>query len=444
MVIIQERFTCATLLNILAHHSYTIDKPMSQNKTANSSKKRVAVFFGGRSPEHDVSVVTGLQVLQSIDTSEYETIPVYISPDGAWLTGDVLRKRENFMLDAATLSQTIEVTLDVHGGRGGKLIPKKTGFFGKGKAIDFDVALPAFHGLIGEDGNLQGLFELANVPYTGMRTKASAILMDKISTKYFLRALNIPTLPFAVLRRPQKGYLIHEAELEKILAPVGFPCILKPAHLGSSIGVAKVRDVQEAKACLPAVFEFDTAAIAEPFVENLVEYNVAVSRVSGQIKTSAIERPKAADELLDFKQKYLSGGGKGCGKSGGKLSGSKTPGSSSEGMLSLTREINPPLPKQIESDIRDWAVRLFDAIDGTGAPRIDFIGNAKTNEIWMNEVNPCPGSFGYFLWEAAQEDRMLFTDFVSALLKEALAENARMVLPKDPVPADARLLRRRG
>lgn len=415
---------------------------MSQNKTSHSPKKRVAVFFGGRSPEHDVSVVTGLQVLQAIDTSAYETIPVYISTDGAWLVGDVLRRRENYMLDSAALAQTMEVTLDVHGGRGGKLIAKKTGFFGKGREIDFDVALPAFHGLIGEDGNLQGLFELANVPYTGMRTKASSILMDKVSTKYFLRALGIPTLPFAVLRRPQKGYLIPESDLERLLAPVGFPCILKPAHLGSSIGVAKVRNVQEAKACLPAVFEFDTAAIAEPFVENLVEYNVAVSRVSGQIRTSAIERPKASDELLDFKQKYLSGGGKGGSKNGEKLSGTKTPGTSSEGMLSLTREINPPLPKQKESDIREWAVRLFEAIDGTGVPRIDFIGNAKTNEIWMNEVNPCPGSFGYFLWEAAQ-DRILFTDLLSALLDEAFSENAKMILPKDPVPTDARLLRRR-
>ena len=193
----------------------------------------------------------------------------------------------------------------------------------------------------------------------------------------------------------------------------------------------------EAKACLPAVFEYDSVAIAEPFVENLVEYNVAVSAVSGSVKTSAIERPKTTEELLDFKQKYLSGGG-----TKGAKGGVKSP-QSSEGMLSLTREINPKLDAKMEGDIRGWATKMFTSIDGTGAPRIDFIGNAKTGQIWMNEVNPCPGSYGYFLWEAAKES-LLFTDMLSALIEEAVTENVKQALPRDPVPKDARLLRRHG
>lgn len=410
--------------------------PMSQIK--NTGKKRVAVFFGGRSPEHDVSIVTGLQVLSAIDTTRYEAFPVYIASDGDWFVGDLLREKANYMISPNALKSLMPVTLDVTANQKGTLISKKTGFFSQTKTVEFDVAMPAFHGLFGEDGNIQGLFELANIPYTGMRTKASAILMDKIATKYYLLALGIPCLPYAILKRPEEGYLIPEEKLEITLSHLGYPCIIKPAHLGSSIGVAKIRDAHEAKACLPAIFEYDPIAIAEPFVDNLVEYNIAVTKCLDGLTTSAIERPKTKDELLDFKQKYLSGG---ADKGGGKTGGSKNPGQVSEGMLSLTRDINPQISREMDQNIRKWAERLFEAVDGSGAPRIDFIGNAKTGEIWMNEVNPCPGSFGYFLWEAASEPA-LFTELLSALIEEAFEESSKSVLPKDPVPKDARLFKR--
>lgn len=403
------------------------------------NKKKIAVFFGGRSPEHDVSVITAIQVMQALDVTLYEVLPVYIALDGKWYIGDGLNKRDTFIPSDATKKNLTEVTLDMSSQRGGALIPKSQPFLGKSKPISFDVAIPAFHGLYGEDGNIQGLFELANIPYVGMRTKASSVLMDKVTSKYIFQSLGIPVLPFAAVKRPDQGYLIPEAVLEEILKPVGFPCILKPSHLGSSIGVAKVSSVEEAKACLPAIFEFDDCAIAEPFVENLVEYNVAVSKLGNDgIKTSAIERPKSSDELLDFKQKYMSGTN---GKGGNKMGGTKTFSTASEGMLSLTRDINPDVPQELENDVRRWATLMFEALDGTGAPRIDFIGNAKTGEIWMNEVNPLPGSFGYFLWEAAQ-DVILFTDLLSHLIAEAISCNIGRSLPADPVPADARLLKR--
>ncbi len=413
---------------------------MAQMKNSIMDKKKVAVFFGGRSPEHDVSVITGLQVLQAIDLSLYDPFPVYIAPDGSWYIGDYLKQRANYLLTEDDLKHVTEVTLDVKAGRGGRLIAKKSSLFGSPKVTAFDIALPCFHGLYGEDGNIQGAFELANVPYTGMRTKASAILMDKVTTKYFLKSLDIPTLPFAVLKRPDSGYLIAEEQIAKLLEPVGFPCIIKPAHLGSSIGVAKVDTPEEAKAALPAVFEYDAIAIAEPFVENLIEYNVSVFKLMGSIQTSAIERPKSTEELLDFKQKYMSGGD---GKDGGaKMGGNKTFSTASEGMLSLTRDINPDIPQEMEDNIRKWSSGVFGAIDGTGAPRIDFIGNSETGEIWMNEVNPCPGSFGYFLWEAAKKNPVFFTDLLTSLLAEAVSENMAQTLPKDPVPLGAHLLKR--
>lgn len=400
-----------------------------------TDKKTIAVFFGGRSPEHDVSVVSGLQALQAIDGTKYNAFPVYITTEGAWYTGDALRERDNYLPDRTMLASLTEVTLDVsaNGPPKGRLVPKKKSMFGGVKTIEFDVAIPAFHGPFGEDGNIQGLFETAKTPYTGMRTLASAVTMDKGLSKRLMQSLGIPTLPFAILHRADQGYSLPVEDIEAQLKHLSFPVCLKPCHLGSSIGVAKCKSAQEVSACLPAIFKYDSAAIVEPFVENLIEYNVAVAHMNGGVVTSALERPKNTEELLDFKQKYLSGGD--------NKTGQKTPGQASEGMLSLTREINPTLPEGREADIRDWANTFYSAIDGTGAPRIDFIGNEKSGEVWMNEINPCPGSFGYFLWEAAKEP-VLFTNLLTHLIEEALGYTRKMAMPADPVPMDARLHKR--
>jgi D-alanine-D-alanine ligase len=396
------------------------------------NETRVAVFLGGRSPEHDVSVITGLQALKAIDQERFVAFPVYINPRGAWFVGEPLAERRNYLPDARTQAELTEVTLSLGEPGRGVLVPKRTGLFGRRTAMEFDVALLAFHGLGGEDGQIQGLFETANVPYTGMRTLASALLMDKAATKRLLRGLDIPMLADAVVTRGPGGLPSVDA-LSALLGNMGFPCIVKPAHLGSSIGVGKADDAEAVRALLPMIFRLDRQAVIEPFVPNLTEYNVAVARIGGAVRTSAIEKPRRADELLDFRQKYLSGGD-------GKAS-TKGDAPSSQGMLSLTREINPALPAGLEEKLRRWATTAFEAADGTGAPRVDFYCNEETGEIWLNEVNPCPGSFAYFLWEAA-EPPIGFTALLSMLIVEALARHRESQLPDDPVPPEARLLRR--
>lgn len=400
-------------------------------------KTRIAVFFGGRSPEHDVSVVTGLQALQALDQARFEPFVVYVTPQGDWLTGPGLEDRRNYLPDAALRGRLTEVTLDLAAGtRGGRLVARKSGMFSRKPPVAFDVALLAFHGLIGEDGQMQGLFETANIPYTGMRTLASAVLMDKSITKRALEGCGIPFLRQTVIDRPETG-LPPAAALGDALreANIGFPCIVKPAHLGSSIGVGKADDIDEARALLAPIFRLDTQAVIEPFVPNLVEYNVSVARFAGEARCSAIERPKRVEDLLDFRQKYLSGGGDGS-KAGGKNLVQP-----SQGMLSLTREINPDLPPAFADNIRRWALAAFAAVGGTGAPRIDFLCNAATGEIWLNEVNPCPGSFAFYLWEAAPQP-LGFTALLSHLIDEAQARHRAVQLPDDPVPPDARLLQR--
>src|SRR5437763_5272773 len=279
-----------------------------------TKETRVAVFLGGRSPEHDVSVITGLQALKALDQDRFAGFPVYVGPRGEWLVGEALEGRANYLLSEQVRAGLTEVTLTLGEPGRGVLMPKKSGFFSRPAPIEFDVALLALHGLGGEDGQMQGLFETANLPYTGMRTLASAVLMDKPAAKRLLRGLDIPLLPDAVITRGPAGLPSAET-LTALLGNMGFPCIVKPAHLGSSIGVGKAGDVEEVRALLPAIFRLDRQAVVEPFVPNLAEYNLSVARVGGAVRISAIEKPKRAEELLDFRQKYLSGGD---GKSGVK------------------------------------------------------------------------------------------------------------------------------
>ena len=408
--------------------------------TASVNKRRVAVFFGGRSPEHDVSIVSGLQALEALDGRKYEGFPVYISPRGEWFVGEALRNKSNYMLNEATRARLVQVTLDITPSSGGqgRLVPLKSGLFGGAKPVTFDIALPAFHGLIGEDGGFQGLMDAANIPYAGMRTKASAVFMDKVTTKHALADTGVPQLPFAAISRPAgNSLMVDKAVLAAQLEAVGFPCCIKPAHLGSSIGVGKANNVEEARAILANLFQYDDKALAEPFVQNLTEYNVAVRNKGGRIVTSAIERPKTSAELLDFKEKYMSGNG---GKGGKKAPAS---GTASEGMLSLTRDINPDLPADMEARIRTWAENVFRQMDGAGNPRIDFISDGKSGEVWFNELNPCPGSFAYFLWSAARQETALFSELLGDLLEEALELHARAQLPDDPTPKDAQLFPRK-
>src|SRR5437588_1800075 len=242
------------------------------------NETRVAVFLGGRSPEHDVSVITGLQALKAIDQDRFVAFPVYVTPRGEWLVGESLSERRSYLPDARTRGELAEVTLSLGEPGRGVPVPKRSGLFSRRPPLEFDAAVLAFHGLGGEDGQFQGLFETANLPYTGMRTLASAVLMDKAATKRLLRGLDIPLLPYAVVTRGSAGLPSANA-ISALIGNMGFPCIVKPAHLGSSIGVGKAEDMEELRALLPAIFRLDRQAIVEPFVPNLAEYNLSVARI---------------------------------------------------------------------------------------------------------------------------------------------------------------------
>jgi D-alanine-D-alanine ligase len=399
----------------------------------------VAVFFGGRSPEHDVSVYTGINALESLDQNRYSAFPVYISLAGEWLVGDALRKRQSYIPSGALYEGLTSVTIDAcpsSDGRG-RLIPRKTaGFFQKAKVIEFDVALLALHGSLGEDGGMQGLMEVAHLPYTGMRGLASSVFMDKVVTKEILRGRGgIRTLPSAVLQRPDGSLLLSTDYIAERIAGIDFPVIVKPVHLGSSVGVSRALSIDEIRAALPPIFKLDSQAIVEPFVDNLVEYYIAARRERGGVLTSAIERPKRSSHVLDFVSKYGTGDD---GVSGMKRAGIMTPET-----LSQSRDINPAIPEELERTIREWAESCYQSLGGTGAPRIDFLSDSKTGELWLNEVNPCPGWYASYLWEAAERP-VLYPELLNCLVEEALECSRSSRMPTDPTLPGARMFANRA
>ena len=234
---------------------------------------------------------------------------------------------------------------------------------------------------------MQGLFETANLPYAGMRTLASAVFMDKVATKRLLRGLDIPMLPYAVVSRAAGGLPSAET-LSALLSPIGFPCIVKPAHLGSSIGVGKADDVGRG-----------AGAVADDLPARPAGPDRAVHPEPRRIQFVGDAGRRRGADLGDRAAETRRGAARfppeiHVGRRRQRAARRRRGGS--QGMLSLTRDINPSMPDGMEADLRRWAIAAFEAVAGTGAPRIDFYCNAATGEAWLNEVNPIPGSFALF------------------------------------------------
>lgn len=388
-----------------------------------TEKKVIAVVFGGRSVEHDVSILTGLQFLEALDPGKYEGLPVYVDPLGQWWTGEALSKRSRYPIGEAGNKDLIQLTLDLATPATGRpqFLTFQKGLMGeKRQAIPFDLIVPAIHGTNGEDGTLQGLLDFAGIPYAGCRPLGAAATMNKVFAKQAARAAGIKVLPELLLNRPARGTFLDAEALQQQLSDAfgasPYPLIVKPCNLGSSVGVDKADDIDSLVAALMAAFRLDNEVIIEPFVANLVEYNVACRRDErGAAQTSAIERPLREAEVLDFKNKYLAGGAPG---------GAKMDSGPSEGMASLNRELNPTeLNAEQINFIRSSASQLFDTLQLAGSVRIDFLADSETGELWLNEANTIPGSFAYFLWEAA-EAPVSFLALTSAIIEEGLALSA--------------------
>ena len=373
------------------------------------NKIKVAVFFGGKSFEHDVSILTGIQVIQAIDITKYEPFPVYVDSDGYWWTGDALLDTKNYPISDSLKSKLSNVSLQAGEATirpSLKII--NAPLFGK-KRIPFDIAFLAFHGAEGESGAFQGLFETLNVAYTGADVISSSVYMSKIATKQICKSLNINVLPETIISKPvNEEFIDIESLLKKV--KVSYPLCAKPANLGSSVGVCKVSNKEELSSALLDIFKMDNTAILEPFVENLIEYNIAVMKnLDGEIITSVIESPNNENTFLSFKDKYLS-------ENGAKKKGLNISAMPSDELIESRRKFQPTLTKKQEDFITQSAKSLFDFMGATGNPRIDFLSNKKTGEIWLNEVNPIPGAFAFYLWQNSTH-HISYTELIDIIIE---------------------------
>ena len=360
----------------------------------------VGVAFGGVSPEHEVSVISSLQAAAALDRDRYRPVPLYIAKDGAWYTGAHLLDPDTFTdLDAA-IEAAMPVVLDPRSYRTLRLrTDPGGGWFGPSPSIiELDVVLPGLHGGDGENGGLQGLLELFNVPYTGSGVLGSAVGMDKVQAKRLCQQQNIPVVDYLAFQESDWGY--HEDTwLDRIVDTLGLPVVVKPARLGSSIGIAFAADRAALDAAIEEALRYDDKVLVEQAVQPLREINCSVLGSPQAAQASVLEEPvRTEDEaLLTYAEKYMRGDA-GPGKEGGPSSGAKQ-GGGSEGMASLDRQIPADLPPDQAQHIQDLAVRTFQSLDCSGVARIDFLLNGDTGAVFFNEINTIPGSFSFYLWE---------------------------------------------
>jgi len=341
-------------------------------------KKTVAVFFGGRSPEHDISIITAISsVIKPLElTKNYDVIPVYISKTGKWVSdkklADISLYRTKKIDEFVEKAKPLFVSFD-----GGLTIGKKR----------IDIAFPAMHGAYGEDGSLMGLLRMSGIPFVGSDMDASVIAMDKVLAKQVASANNIPTSAFYAFSKTQ--FEDDSTEILKgIITSLRYPLFVKPAHLGSSIGITKVTNKDELYNAIEVALYYDEKVIVEEAVENLIEVTVPI--MGNDLPIAAlVERPLSKDdEFFDFETKYLNGGGK-------KSAGAKQSGA--QGYSEL--------PAKLPGDLYDksvvLAIKTYQALGMKGLARIDLLIDSKSNKIYFNEVNPLPGSLYAHNWRAA-------------------------------------------
>ncbi len=373
---------------------------------SNRRRTCVAVIFGGRSVEHDVSIVTGHQIMGAFPEDLYEVVPVYISRDGAWFTGDPLLDLDNFAnKDLLQLEGVAPCLLSPDTRHHGLIVNPLAGRFSKSAVKRIDVAFPALHGTHGEDGSLQGLLELADVPYVGYATLGSALTNDKAMTKMVLRQADVPVLEDFVFSR--ESWLNQPDQvLEEIQQSLAFPLFIKPATLGSSIGISRAESLPLLRAGIDIAANFDRRIMVEPAIADGIEINCSVIGFGGEFQASTLEQPLSWDEFLSYEDKYLRG---------------------DEGMKSAERIIPAPVNDALTTRLQQLSLRAFQAVDGRGIARIDFLVRPEQDEIYLNEINTMPGSLALYLWREEGLSPSQLVQRLVDLAREAHAEKRRNI-----------------
>lgn len=339
----------------------------------------IGAFFGSRSPEHDVSIITGQLIIQGLKDLGHNVIPVYVKKDGKWAVGEDLGNIDFFkQKDFEEKIKKYEGFAILPDPASKKLILKKNGTFGS-KEYSIDVAFPAFHGQFGEDGTVQGLFEMMNIPYVGCDVLASAITMDKVLTKVMYQKYNIPTTNFIYFEN--RDWVTNKDEvLKSIEKDLKWPLIIKPARLGSSIGISKANNKEELEFSIEVALHYDDKVIVEDCVEDLMDLTVAVLGNENPV-VSHIQESVYSKDFFSYEDKYLEDGGAQLGNADKKII---IPASTDD---------------QTTKDIKDTATKVYKIFGCSGTARVDFLYSKTLKKFFVNEINPLPGTLYHHLWQ---------------------------------------------
>ncbi len=352
-------------------------------------KTKIAMMFGGKTVEHEVSVISGIQALKSMDTGKYEVIPVYMTKENDMYTGTDVAKIESYRDIPGLLKRSQRVIMVNEGGRV-QLVPYPPKMFGGQKPAAIDIAFPVVHGTNVEDGALQGYLKTVGVPFVGPDVTSSAISMDKFITKAVLKEAGVPVLDANVYT--MADYEHPEKIAEDIEKTFGYPVIIKPVNLGSSVGIGVAKSRDELIDAIDDAFRYASRVMAEHAISKLREINCSVLGDENEALASECEEPLTSGEILSYEDKYVNGGGKKGGSKGGN-------GSKGAGMANLSRKIPAELSPEKREEIRELAVKSFRALGCCGVSRIDFMIDEEEDKLYFNEINPIPGSLSFYLWE---------------------------------------------
>lgn len=369
-------------------------------------KIKVGVFFGGDSVEHEVSVISGIQAVNAFNRDKYEPIPIYITKDNEFYVGEGIGDIAAYKDISELLKKSTRVFFMKENGKVNIIqYPEKK--LGNSVVNTMDVAFPVVHGRNVEDGCLQGFLSHYDIPYAGCDVASSAVCMDKYVMKTVLADNDIPVLPGRVV--DVKAYQRDAAAVTTLIREkIGFPVIVKPINLGSSVGIKVAKTEEELAAALEYAFAFTLKVLVEKAIMSLREINCAVLGDYEKAEASECEEPVATDEILSYEDKYVAG------EKGG-----------SKGMRTAKRELPAKLSPERREEVRSMAVKAFQALGCSGVSRIDFMIDKDTDQLYVNELNTIPGSLAFYLWEPLGKSYgELIDDMIQIALKRTREDAA--------------------
>ena len=361
-------------------------------------KIKVGVIFGGETVEHEVSIITAVQAMNSMDLDKYEVIPIYIAKDRTWYTGNMLKEIDIYKNFDDLKRYAKKVTLCKRDG--GYYLVNTNGFFRK-DIKELDIAFPIVHGNNAEDGTLQGYLDTIGIPYVGSKVLGAALGQDKVVMKQVFESSNIPVVPYTWFYDSE--YLDDANKIKKNIKSLGYPVIIKPATLGSSVGITVVKKETEIAEAINEAIKYDTKIVVEKMVPNLVEVNCSVLGNYEHQETSELEEVMSGEEFLTYREKYL-----------GNAKGGK-----SKGMVSTNRIIPARIDSKVRKEIETISKEAFRVLNLSGVCRIDYLIDKKEKKVYINEPNTIPGSLAFYLWEpTGKKYRELLDDMITLSIKD--------------------------